>query len=77
MVWWEPLVNKGAIYNLSESFLNTCRQYAKPYNVAITTNGYLLYVSTFQQLLDFQVYTYCIAAFSYKIYSHDIFTRLN
>lgn len=56
----EPLVQKELVYDLSESIISTCQRYGKPYRASITTNGYLLDIATFQRLLGYHVYTYCI-----------------
>ena len=56
----EPLLAKDIIYQLSDSFIQTCEKNAIPYFSHITTNAYLLTPEVFDELIkrkvnDFQV----------------------
>ena len=56
----EPLLMKNVIYDLSKSIQNICRRSCRSYQASITTNGYLLDIETFRNLLQCQIYTYSI-----------------
>ncbi len=56
----EPLLAKEVIYELSDSFISSCRNKDIPYRSSITTNGYLLNEQVAEALLqrevrDFQI----------------------
>ncbi len=54
----EPLLAKDIIYDLSDSFLESCRRHGVRYSSQITTNGYLLTPAGVSALLDRQVTHY-------------------
>lgn len=56
----EPLLAADLIYELSESFLQSCRKNNVPYRSNITTNGYLLSPETFSSLLKCGVHDFHI-----------------
>lgn len=57
----EPLLAVDQIKVLSEAFMNTCQFYKRKYTSTMTTNGYLLNVELFKQLLDLRVSGYQIS----------------
>lgn len=56
----EPLLAKKEIFELSEKMLSICRTLSRSYEAVITTNGYLLDIETFKNLLKYKVFTYII-----------------
>lgn len=51
----EPLLAEDVIYELSESFINCCKEHNIAYSSNITTNGYLLKPTVVDHLLDYNV----------------------
>lgn len=51
----EPLLAADVIEELSNSFIDTARQFNINYSAEIATNGYLLNQEMFEQLLDWQI----------------------
>ena len=56
----EPLLAKSKIYAFSDSVIDVCRKTSRLYSATITTNGVLLDVATFKELIRRKVYTYII-----------------
>ena len=56
----EPLIANNIIHNISSSIIAECKKEGKPYLAEITTNGYLLSVEVFEQLLKDRIYFYQI-----------------
>lgn len=56
----EPLLTKDVIYDVSETIENICKQSGRKFIASITTNGLLLDIETFKNLLRHHVYTYAI-----------------
>lgn len=56
----EPLLAMECISNLSKNFIEICKFNKKPYTSSITTNGYLLDIETFKELLSYKVSGYQI-----------------
>ena len=53
----EPLVTKNIIFSLSERIIDLCHQARKPFTASITTNGTLMDLETFKELLRCHVTT--------------------
>lgn len=56
----EPLEALDVIADLSEFFINICREQKKPYRAGMTTNGYLLDGETFLKLYKWHILDYQI-----------------
>lgn len=56
----EPLLARDLIYELSDSFLHSCKRMGVTYNSGITTNGYLLTEEVVDSLLQRKVSSYQI-----------------
>ena len=56
----EPLLAKEVIYELSDSFMASCKQNGIQYTSAITTNGYFLSSDVFKELIKREVRSYQI-----------------
>ena len=57
VVWYggEPLMNKDAVYNLSEKFIKLCEELDLSYSAGIVTNGVLLDRETAERLKEYKV----------------------
>lgn len=56
----EPLLAKNEIINMSEQLIDICKKTSRRYVAGITTNGYLLDLDTFSELLHHKVLNYQI-----------------
>ena len=66
----EPLLMLDDIYDMSKGFMDICSFNRRMYTASMTTNGYLLDVNTFKELLRHRVWAYQITIDGLKS-THD------
>jgi len=72
----EPLLARDVVYELSDSFIDSCNQYDIPYTSSIITNGYLLSPPVVSSLLQRKVNRIQVTLDGYKAI-HDSMRKLS
>lgn len=66
----EPLLKKDIILQISNKLIEICKKMSKPYFSTIKTNGYLLDVNTFRELLRCKIIKYHVTLDGFEMI-HD------